>query len=298
MHHPTHTDSDFILVPIKDRQAVVKTLLGKGFVFSDDDQSRLVSANPSPTSTSHRHAFSFSSHGSHSRAPSQDTSDDQHSPGSGGSGGGGGGGPPPSSVDDLQQRTFDLLRKRHVVPYVEPDLTVVQCTGIRGAGISTQPTRGGGGGGHGHGHGGHGSRRGSKPARPPCWVDTVDAKLYTSVVSALVAQPRFLSVTLAHDDPPSLLLDKELLGLFGEALVGPVEGALVPIFLDLADLPFEATGIVSGVAGRLVREVRMTDGAELSYLSTARSGAVILSREQADLALAVLKPLLLGGDRK
>ena len=240
-------------------------------VFSDDDNSRLVSANPSPTSTTHRHAFTFS----HSRAPSQDSDDRPHSPTSP---------PPPSSVDDLQQRTFDLLKKRNVIPHVEPDLTLVQCTGIRGAGVSAhQPSRGG-----------HGAwaRRGSKHAAHPCWVDTVDTKLYTSVVSALVSQPRFLSVTLAHDDPPSLLLDRELLGLFGEALVGDTEGALVPIFLDLADLPFEATGIVSGVAGRLVREVRMADGAELSYLSTARSGAVILSREQAGLALGVLKPLL------
>ena len=192
-------------------------------------------------------------------------------------------------MDDLQQRTFDLLKKRNVIPHVEPDLTLVQCTGIRGAGSSAhQPSRGG--------HGARG-RRGSKHAARPCWVDTVDTKLYTSVVSALVSQPRFLSVTLAHDDPPSLLLDKELLGLFGEALVGDTEGALVPIFLDLADLPFEATGIVSGVAGRLVREVKMVDGAELSYLSTARSGAVILSREQAGFALEVLKPLL-GGDEK
>ncbi len=164
----------------------------------------------------------------------------------------------------------------------------MQCTGIRGAGSAHHPSRGG--------HGARG-RRGSKHAAHPCWVDTVDTKLYTSVVSALVSQPRFLSVTLAHEDPPSLLLDRELLGLFGEALVGDTEGALVPIFLDLADLPFEATGIVSGVAGRLVREVRMADGAELSYLSTARSGAVILSREQAGLALGVLKPLL-GEDEK
>lgn len=265
-------------MPIKDRQAVVKTLLAKGFVFSDDDHSRLVSANPSPTSASHRHGFGFGfGHGhGHSRAPSHDDSEEHQSRAP----------TPPSSVTDLQQRTFDLLKKRNVVPHVEPALTLVQCTGIRGAG-AYQPPRGGGSSNNG------GYRRGSRTgAAGPCWVDTVDTKLYTSVVSALVSQPRFLSLTLAHDDPPSLLLDRELLGLFGDALVGPTEGALVPIFLDLADLPFEATGIVSGVAGRLVREMRMAEGAELSYLSTARAGAVILSREQAEVAVGVLKPLL------
>lgn len=236
-----------------------------------------MSANPSPTSASHRHGFGFGF--GHSRAPSHE-SDEQHQPRAP---------TPPSTVTDLQQRTFDLLKKRNVVPRVEPDLTLVQCTGIRGAG-AYQPPRGS----SSNNNGGGGHRRGSKTAGP-CWVDTIDTKLYTSVVSALVSQPRFLSLTLAHDDPPSLLLDRELLGLFGDALVGPTEGALVPIFLDLADLPFEATGIVSGVAGRLVREMRMAEGAELSYLSTARAGAVILSREQADVAVGVLRPLLADG---
>ncbi|KAL2157553.1 hypothetical protein VTH06DRAFT_5930 [Thermothelomyces fergusii] len=317
--------SDFILVPTKDREAVVKTLLARNFVFSDDDQSRLVSANPSPTSAVHHHHYHH-----HCRAPPP--SDPEPQPGR----------PGASSssssttadiVADLQQRTFDLLRRRHVRPRIEPGLVLVQCSGIRGAVTpSVHPARarrgsggsGGGGGGSGSGAGGGGG---------PSWVDTVDTRLYTGIVAALAAQPRFLSVTLAQDDPPSLLLDKALLRMFGSALVGPIgegwrpageaesggEGeeekvgkaqeaggeALVPIFLDLADLPFEATGIVSGVAGRLVRELNAAAGsgesgvgiglgAELSYLSTARAGAVILGREQAAVALGVLKPLLAG----
>ncbi|KAK3308725.1 ACT domain-containing protein [Chaetomium strumarium] len=275
--------SDFILVPIKDRQVVVKTLLGRGFVFSEDDQSQLISAQPSPTATSHNH-HGFGIFGGYNGPPADN---------------------PPSSpahneLSELQERTFDLLKRRHVTPHVEPGLTLVQCTGIRGAGInhaSSLSHRSRGFGANGD------SRRGSKTT--PSWVDTIDTKLYTSVVAALVAQPHFLSVTLADEDPPSLLLDRELLGLFGDSVVGPTEGALVPIFLDLADLPFEATGIVSGVAGRLVREMGMGNGmavgmgavggdgvGELSYLSTARAGAVILSREQAEMALRVLKPLL------
>lgn len=88
--------------------------------------------------------------------------------------------------------------------------------------------------------------------------------------------------------------------------MGPVdddEAALVPIFLDLADLPFEATGIVSGVAGRLVRQMGVSrpgtgraEEAELSYLSTARAGAVMLGRDLVEGALGVLRPLLEGGE--
>jgi hypothetical protein len=263
---------------------VVETLLARGFVFSEDDQSQLISAQPSPLATSHHHGFSNFDGYNGAPPDNQPSSLAQN------------------ELSELHERTFDLLKKRHVSPHVEPDLILVQCTGIRvtaGTNHASSHHRSRGFGGHGD------SRRGSKTT--PSWVDTIDTKLYTSLVAALVAQPRFLSVTLADEDPPSLLLDRDLLGLFGDSVAGPTEGALVPIFLDLADLPFEATGIVSGVAGRLVREMGMGMGmgigvgvgggggdgnGELSYLSTARAGAVILSREQAEMALQVLKPLL------
>jgi hypothetical protein len=128
--------------------------------------------------------------------------------------------------------------------------------------------------------------------RRQSWLDKVDTKLYTSIVSALVSQPRFLSITLAQEDPPSLLLDKTLLNIFGDSLVGDIDTNMVPIFLDLANLPFEVTGIVCGVAGKLVQDMKMAESSELSYLSTARAGAVILPDEQSKRALAILKPLL------
>jgi len=286
--------SDFILVPIRDRQAVVKTLLGKGFVFSQDDQSRLITpASGRPHSSSYSnntvypytHDWSSAIQSRASNYASENCVDPNTTPPS----------PPPPSpplsptatltaLDELQERTFSLLKKRHVVPYVQPNLTLVHCTGIQHHSSSSSP-RGASNGG---------SRRNSRPS----WVDTIDAKLHTALVAALVSQPRFVSVTFAMDDPPSLLLDRELLPLFGGSLVGPTgEGAgLVPVFLDLADLPFEATGIVSGVAGRLVKEMgclvsdgERAGGGELSYLSTARAGAVILEEGVAGEAMAVLK---------
>lgn len=76
----------------------------------------------------------------------------------------------------------------------------------------------------------------------------------------------------------------------------------MPIFLDLVDLPLESTGIVCGVAGKLVDEMRMNDrpeeeggcvfGRELSYLSTARAGAVVLSGGGSERALEMLGGLL------
>ncbi|KAI1332013.1 ACT domain-containing protein [Xylariaceae sp. FL0255] len=249
--------SDFILVPRKSRKSVVQALLARNFECIDD------SAYVSPT-----HVMS------HGRAQSSGSEPPST--------------PPPSSVAELEKRTFNLLKKRNVVPYICDSLSLVQCSGRdvydlidygdRRPGLSRQNT--------GNGHGNH---------HRTSWLDHMDTKLYTCLIAVLAAQPRFLSITLALEDAPSLLLDKNLVGIFGDSLIGDTEGDLVPIFLDLVNLPLEATGIVSGVAGKLVDEMHMTEtgvSAELSYLSTARAGAVILSNEQSMKALEVLKPLL------
>lgn len=247
--------TDFILVPSKDRATVGQALLARGFIFSEND-----SAYVAPTT-------------SHSRGPSSTSTIPSTSPPST---------PPPSNVAELQARTFTLLRKRNVVPFVAPDLHLVQCSGKEP--LHQEPyTR-------------RPSSNGSHPsAQKSSWLDTLDSKLYIGLISALITLPRFLSITLATDDAPSLLLDKSLLWLFGDSIAGDTEGDLVPIFLDLADLPLESTGIVCGVAGRLVDEMRSVEGGELSYLSTARAGAVVLSREGSERALEALAPLLVEG---
>ncbi|KAK6211940.1 hypothetical protein LQW54_005644 [Pestalotiopsis sp. IQ-011] len=255
--------SDFILVPTKDRQTVQQALLSRGFEFSDEEST-------------------FVSPSAHSRGPSVSSQPPST--------------PPPSNIAELQTRTFELLKKRNVVPYIEDGLSLVLVSGKehskttqmtdyrRPAPMSRQPTGA-------NGHGQYNSRR--------SWLDNVDTKLYTSLISVLVLQPRFLSMTLAQEDPPSLLLDKQHLGVFGDSVVGDMSGDLVPIFLDLENLTLEATGIVSGVAGKLVAEMQALDtgvSEQLSYLSTARAGAVILSYDQSMKALEIMKPLLVKDD--
>lgn len=185
--------------------------------------------------------------------------------------------PPPSNAAELQLRTFKLLKKHNVVARIEPDLRLIHCSGkdVAQHESYSRPSRSYGNGSH----------------RKSSWVDKVDTKFYTSLIAALVSQPRFLSVTLAEEDEPSLLIDRCLLTTFGDSLLGPTDADLTPILLDLVDLPFEATGIVAGVAGKLVESMRM-ENAELSYLSTAKTGAVMLSSEHADRALEILSPLL------
>jgi hypothetical protein len=249
--------TDFILVPSKDRHTVGQALLARGFEFSEND-----SAYVAPTTISHL------------RGPSC-TSDPPSTP-------------PPSNVAELQIRTFSHLKKRNVVPFVEKDLHLVQCSGKEIQEDEYRPSS-------------NGNSSANGTTNSNSWLEKVDPKLYLGLISALVQQPKFLSITLAQDDAPSLLLDKNLLWLFGNSIAGDTEGDLVPIFLDLLDLPLESTGIVCGVAGKLVDEMRVLDAgaehsAELSYLSTARAGAVILSSEGSAMALGALQPLMEKGD--
>lgn len=94
-------------------------------------------------------------------------------------------------------------------------------------------------------------------------------------------------------------------------LLGDPEEILVPVLLDLRELPMESTGIVCGVAGRLVSGAgagARGDGdaggsggsgatspggvvrgiPEMSYLSTARAGAVIVAEAELERAVRVL----------
>lgn len=123
-----------------------------------------------------------------------------------------------------------------------------------------------------------------------------DRGLYLGLVKCLVSRPQFLSVTLTDAEPASLLLQKEMLGLFGsdDVLLGSKEDVLIPIVLDLRGLPVDSTGIVCGVAGRLVGGTSGKGGyfdagaIEMSYLSTARAGTVIVAEEDLARAVAAL----------
>jgi hypothetical protein len=183
--------------------------------------------------------------------------------------------PPPSSVVELQERTFGLLSQRNVVPFIVDGLYLAQCSGkeLDSNSYSSRPM----------------SNDSNEAPAHPTWLQKVDPNLYLSLVAALAIQPRFLSVTLTKDDAPSLLIDKALLYLFGNFIAGDTDSNLVPIFLDLSNLPLESTGIVCGVAGRLVDQTKSleSDG-ELSYLSTARAGVVILSSDSSEAALEAL----------
>jgi hypothetical protein len=125
-------------------------------------------------------------------------------------------------------------------------------------------------------------------------TSAADDALHLGLVKCLITPPypRFLSLTLTDTEPASLLLDRTLLPNFTQdILLGSKDDFLIPITLDLRDLPMESTGIVCGVAGRLVGGTRgsLERPVEMSYLSTARAGTVMVGEDELKRALVALR---------
>jgi hypothetical protein len=171
--------------------------------------------------------------------------------------------PPPTTVSELQARTFATLKRHNIVPAVDSTIRLVQCGGRRDS--------------HSNGS--------ANPAE--------DA-LHLGLVKCLISPPcpRFLSLTLADGEPASLLIDHTLIPNFtNDVLLGSKDEYLIPITLDLRDLPTESKGIVCGVAGRLVEETSggFQKPVEMNYLSTARAGTVTVQEHELERALEALR---------
>lgn len=189
--------------------------------------------------------------------------------------------PPPSNLHELQLRTFALLKRRNIVPTVDPTIRIINCAGNK----EIDPD----------GRSAHASG------------------IQLGLIKCFIHQPRFLSLTLTDIESASLLLEKSLIRYFDRAkealLGGGREDMLIPITLDLRDLPLGSTGIVCGVAGRLVGAPASTSPSgspthagyyhpttsaaphsviDMTYLSTARAGTVMVAEEELEWATEVL----------
>ncbi|KAJ5176866.1 uncharacterized protein N7482_002743 [Penicillium canariense] len=220
--------SDYILVPLRSKSNVISALENRGFQF---ENANTAFVNPlSPTGERKL---------SEVIPPLT---------------------PPPSSVAELQTRTFENLRKHQILPAVDDSLRLVQCAA----------------------HHQYNREESSM---------SILRNALTTVL--LVDEPRFLSLTLAALDPAaSLLLEKRLLPRFARQsdyedgsglLLGSKEDYLIPIMLDLRDLPLEASGIVCGVAGRLAEA---TNGSSRSVTS---GNASIASGNDSSVIASVSK---------
>jgi hypothetical protein len=162
--------------------------------------------------------------------------------------------PPPSTLAELQKRTFDILKKQQISPQVYPDIRLVLCAGQRRS-------------------------------------QAADDAMYLGLVKCFCRKPKFLSLTLTDTEPPSIFLEKEFIVNFpSDSLLGNRDDILIPIVLDLRQLPLESTGIVCGVAGKLAGGdfCQVQNPVEMSYLSTAKSGSVMVAEDELERAVSAL----------
>lgn len=240
---------DFILVPYRARSKVLKALEARGFVFEADQEDGEAGHMINPASPM--------MHSHHRNQSSSSSFDLPHMSGT----------PPATSIPELQVRTFKLLQRHHITPKVDRDIDLITCAGMKDS-----------------------SARSSA-------ANFTDGKLQLGLIRCLTAipSPKFLSLTLTDTESTSLTIEKRLLALFvndGEdILLGKDGPEQIPITLDFHQLPQESTGIVCGVASRLIEGMKNRIGREIfnmSYLSTARAGHVIVYKDELDDAMECL----------
>lgn len=252
--------TDFILVPYSSRTKVIRALEDRGFVFEADSEDGEAGHMTNPASPLLHH------HG-HQRGDSSSSSTDGFNffiPIAGT--------PPPTTVSDLQIKTFKTLAKNNISPFVDPEIELVTCAGIK----NNTP------------HASHNN--------------FTQGKLQLGLVKCLTSlpvPPRFFSATLTDTESISLTLERSLLENFPDGgedvLLGIENPSQVPITLDLTNLPRESTGIVCGVSSRLIEGMQGRVGGimpgvfNMSYLSTSRAGHVIVYEDEVKDAMEALK---------
>lgn len=267
--------SDFVLVPYSSRSKVIHALEERGFVFeadSEDGEAGHMTNPASPLLNSHARQGSSGSSSSSSaesygfnsmvipnRAP--------HTP-------------PPTTISDLQTRTFKILARNNITPFVDPSIELVTCAGLKDSTPHSSET------------------------------NFTEGKLQLGIARCLTASyppPKFFSVTLTDNESASLTLEKRLLQYFPEEgeeiLLGTQSPEQIPITLDLKDLPRESTGIVCGVSSRLTEgmkgRISATEMFNMSYLSTSRAGHVIVYEDElADVMEALRGAQMVDGESK
>ena len=213
--------------------------------------------------------------------------------------------PPAKDVSELQMRTFTKLRRKNIEPMVDPSLRLINCAGHRESDekgddqlrndllqvllATTATTLKVSDSSAAHAKRGLGLRL---PETQEAEVDV--APDYST---------RFLSITMTSNEPISILLEHRLSDRLGASLLGGKddEDALVPIMLDLRDLPMEATGIICGLAGRLTQGLSSSkelgpgtiegesDVVDITFLSTAKAGTILVKANELERALKALE---------
>lgn len=164
---------------------------------------------------------------------------------------------------DIEQRAFELFQQANVSPIINKS-TKLLLTGAR----SSEASR--------------------------TLLKTAQILASTDIQSEFF--PQYFAITRTSLNEVSLLLPKssELRGRLGfpsKCIIGSTQDAIIPITIDLHALPLDTTGIVAGLASKLLSGSKKKSQIplEMSYLSMAKAGIVMIPKEDVELVSNILK---------
>lgn len=117
--------------------------------------------------------------------------------------------------------------------------------------------------------------------------------MYLAIVETLINPPDYFSVTVVDGGAEvSFIINEETVSAFpSDLLLGSPTDFVIPITFDLSSLPEDSTGIVAGVASRLLKK-SPGELMQMSYLSTAKTGVVMIPAEDLNTAKEALRGYL------
>lgn len=117
------------------------------------------------------------------------------------------------------------------------------------------------------------------------------------VLSSFDLIPKYFAITRTSLNEISLILPKSSkirssMGFTSKNIIGSTQDVIVPITIDFSKLPLDSTGIVSGVASKLLyglRESNIQTSFEMNYLSMAQSGIIMIPEENLKIIQSILE---------
>lgn len=118
-----------------------------------------------------------------------------------------------------------------------------------------------------------------------------------NLLSSFDLIPKYFAITRTSMNEISLILPKSSkarsgMGFTSKNIIGSTQDVIIPISIDFSKLPLDSTGIVSGVASKLLyglRESNIETSFEMNYLSMAKSGIIMIPEENLKIIQKILE---------
>ena len=164
------------------------------------------------------------------------------------------------SAEILEKHTFDLFRQFEIVPRIDSN-TKLLLTGARAGEINSTILK------------------------------------FGRILSSKDLVPKYIAITRTSINEVSLILPKSSklrskMGFKSKNIIGSTQDVIMPIAIDFSKLPLDSTGIVSGVASKLINGLRHENldcPFEINFLSMAQSGILMIPQEYGVVILRILQ---------